>query len=60
MRTYFNATRGGTAINWSVAACSEPSPNDPDYWEIEGDHREAARCHEDRCIDDFLTSVEPD
>jgi len=60
MRTYFNATRGGTAVDWSVAACSEPSLECPDYWEIEGDLREAARCHEDRCIDNFLTSVELD
>ena len=60
MRTYDNLTRGGSAIDWSMAACGGPPLDSPDYWEIESDQREAARCAEDACIDDFLTSVELD
>ena len=53
MRTYYDATRGSSAINWAVAAFGGP-PMDPpdDYWEVESDLREDLRGTEDGDLDD--------
>ena len=53
----FDATRGSTAIDWSMDRCGEPRldpPETSEYWELESDKRE------DEHKDDYLTSCEPD
>lgn len=60
MRTYYDTTRGSTAIDWRMASCGGPPLEPPEYWEIEADRSEDLRESEDECRTDFLTSVELD
>ena len=52
MRYRYDATRGSTAIDWTMASSLEPPLDAPEYWELRADREEE--------LQDFLTSVEPD